>query len=118
MRIISLNTWGGRAGKEKLLSFFRTHANTTDIFCLQEIWTEPFPHLEGRLAGGVALNNEQTMVYALQEISATLPNHTAFFRPLLGQNYGLLLFVRKEIRVIEEGEIFVYKQKGFFQKLM
>ena len=116
MRIISLNTWGGRAGKEELLSFFKTHADTTDVFCLQEIWAEPFPHLEGRLAGGVALNNEQTMVYALREISAVLSNHRAFFRPLLGQNYGLLLFVRKDLQIIEEGEFFVYKQKGFYSE--
>ena len=117
MRIISLNTWGGRAGEERLLAFFKAHANTTDIFCLQEILAEPFPHLEGRLAGGVALNNEQTMVYALREISAILPKHRAFFRPLLGDKYGLLMFVREDFRIIKEGEIFLYKQKGFFSEI-
>ncbi len=116
MRIISLNTWGGKGGKKKLLEFFKAHADTTDVFCLQEIWSEPYPHLEGRLAGGVALNNEQTMVYALREISAALPNHVAFFRPLLGNNYGLLMLIRKELRAIEEGEFFVYKQKGFYSE--
>ena len=116
MRIISLNTWVGRVGKEKLLTFFKTHADTTDVFCLQEICAAPHPYLEGCLAGGVVLNNKQTMGYALREISEVLPNHVAFFRPHLGDNYGLLMLVRKEFRVIEEGEFFVYKQKGFYSK--
>ena len=37
MKIITLNTWGGRAGEERLLDFFNTHKDDTDIFCLQEI---------------------------------------------------------------------------------
>ncbi len=113
MRIISLNTWGGRAGKKKLLDFFEMHADTTDIFCLQEVWSAPYEHLEGRLAGGIPLHNTQIMVHALREISEALPSHTAFFRPLLGDNYGLLMLVKKEHNVISEGEVFVYKEKGY-----
>lgn len=113
MHIISLNTWGGRAGKENLLSFFRTHADTTDIFCLQEIWSAPYEHLEGRLAGGVPLVNEKIMVHAVREISAELPNHKTFFHPHVGDNYGLFMTIKKELEVINEGDVFVYKQKGF-----
>jgi exonuclease III len=113
MRIISLNTWGGRAGKEKLLTFFKTHADTTDIFCLQEIWSAPYEYLEGRLAGGLEMNHDEIMVYGLQEISAVLPNHVAFFRPHHGDHYGLLTFVHKNFAVVEEGELFVYKHKGY-----
>ena len=113
MRIISLNTWGGRAGREKLLSFFKTQAGTTDVFCLQEIWSAPYEHLEGHLAGGLEIDNEQIMVYGLQEISAALPNHIAFFRPHHGDHYGLSMFVRKDLVILEEGEVFVYKQKGY-----
>lgn len=112
MRIISLNTWGGRAGKEKLLSFFKTHAET-DIFCLQEIWSAPYEHLEGHLAGGLEIDNEQIMVYGLQEISAALPEHMAFFRPHHGDHYGLMMLVRKTLSITEEGEMFVYKHKGY-----
>lgn len=112
MKIISLNTWGGRAGKENLLAFFKTHANT-DIFCLQEIWADAYEHLDGHLAGGVKINNEQIMVHGLQEISEALPNHAAFFRPHYGDNYGLLMLVRKSLSVLEEGEVFVFKHKGY-----
>jgi len=113
MQVISLNIWGGRAGKEKLLGFFETRANTTDIFCLQEIWSAPYEHLEGKLAGGVPLVNEKIMVRALHDISAVLPNHTAFFRPHVGDNYGLLIFIKKKHTVIEEGDVFVYRERGY-----
>ncbi|MFA6519354.1 MAG: endonuclease/exonuclease/phosphatase family protein [Candidatus Paceibacterota bacterium] len=113
MRIVSLNTWGGRAGKEGLLAFFKMHADTTDIFCLQEIWSAPYEHLEGHLAGGLEIDNEQIMVYGLQEISAALPSHVAFFRPHHGDHYGLLMLVNKNLSVIEEGDVFVYKERGY-----
>lgn len=113
MRIISLNTWGGRAGKENLLSFFKKYADTTDIFCLQEVWSAPYEHFEGKLAGGVPLINENIMVQATHDISAELPNHTAFFHPHVGDNYGLFMLVKKEYGVIASGDIFVHKEKGF-----
>lgn len=113
MRILCLNTWGGRAGKEKLLDFFKAEGPRTDIFCLQEIWAAPYLHLEGASAGGAEINNDQIMVYGLREISAALPQHTAFFRPHHEDNYGLLMMVRKEIPIVEEGEIFVHKHKGY-----
>lgn len=116
MHIISLNTWGGRAGKEGLLSFFKKHADTTDIFCLQEIWSAAYEHLDGHLAGGVKIDNEKIMTQGLQDISKTLPRHVAFFRPHHGDNYGLLMLVSKKLTVLEEGEIFVYKEKGYASK--
>ena len=113
MRIISLNTWGGRAGKENLLSFFREHADTTDIFCLQEIWSDAYEHLDEHNAGGVAIKHEQVLTHGLQEISAILRNHAPFFRPHFMNNYGLLMLVNKNLPVTEEGEVFVHKEKGY-----
>jgi hypothetical protein len=46
MKIVSLNTWAGKAGKEKLLAFFESHREV-DVFCLQEIWSGPIKELEG-----------------------------------------------------------------------
>ena len=53
------------------------------------------------------------MVYAVREISAELPNHKTFFHPHVGDNYGLFMVVKKELEVTNEGDVFVYKQKGF-----
>ena len=111
MKLISLNTWGGRAGKEKLLAFFEKNKDV-DIFCLQEIWSAPYEHLEGSVAGGLDLNHSEIMVYGMQEISAMLDNHTAYFKPHHLDNYGLMMLVKKDLDVIAEGDVFVYKEKG------
>lgn len=113
MKLITLNTWGGRAGKEGLLSFFDKYKKNVDIFCLQEIWSAPYEHLEGHNAGGIGINHEQIMVYGMQEISSLLSSHSKYFRPHHLDHYGLLTLLNKKINVLEEGEIFVYKHKGY-----
>ena len=112
MRIISLNTWGGRAGKEGLLAFFTAHAADTDVFCLQEIWSAPYSDTAIE-AGGVTLDQTGIMVYGLQEIAAALPDFEPYFRPHHGDHYGLCTLVKKNVDVKAEGEVFVYKHKGF-----
>jgi exonuclease III len=37
MKIVFLNTWGGRVG-QPLLEFFKNHQDV-DVFCLQEVWS-------------------------------------------------------------------------------
>ncbi len=113
MKIISLNTWGGRAGKEKLLEFFEAHKDT-DVFCLQEIWSAPYSHLEGKvIAGGEPLNHDHIMVYGMQEISNALPDHVPYFRPHNEDHYGLFMLIKKSIKVLAEGDEFVYRHRGF-----
>jgi len=113
MKLISLNTWGGRAGKANLLAFFEKHRDSADIFCLQEMWSAPYKDLEGHAAGGKAIDHSQIMVYGVQEISKLLTDYEAYFRPHLLDDYGLLLLVKKDVKIIEEGEIFVHKHKGY-----
>lgn len=112
MKIISLNTWGGRAGKKLLVDFFTKHKDTIDIFCLQEMWSAPYDSLDGHKAGGVAIDHSRIMTRGVQEISELLSDHVPYFRPHFMDNYGLMMFVRKGIEVIREGEVFVYKTKG------
>lgn len=112
MKLISLNTWGGRAGKEKLLAFFTEHKDV-DIFCLQEIWSAPYEQLEGHSAGGLSIDHSNIMVYGMQEISTLLNSHTAYFKPHHLDNYGLMMLVKKDLDVILEGDVFVYKEKGY-----
>lgn len=112
MRIVSLNTWGGRAGKEGLLNFFKAQSDV-DVFCLQEVWSAPYEDLEGHVAGGKKIDHSEIMVYGFQEIAEALPDHDAFFRPHLRENYGLSMLVKKSCAVIEEGEIFVHQYKGY-----
>lgn len=111
MKLISLNTWGGRAGKDKLLAFFASYKDV-DVFCLQEIWSAPYEHLEGHSAGGLSVDHSNIMVYGMQEISALLDSHRAYFKPHHLDNYGLMILVKKDLDVISEGDVFVYKDRG------
>lgn len=112
MKLICLNTWGGEAGKEKVLAFFDAHKDA-DIFCLQEMWTASHKDFEGRLVARKLLDYSKIMVHGVQDISALLPDFTPLFRPLLADNYGLLMLVRNKYPVVNEGEVFVYKEKGY-----
>jgi endonuclease/exonuclease/phosphatase family metal-dependent hydrolase len=112
MKIISLNIWGGRAGREKVLDFFATNKDI-DIFCLQEVWSKAYHELEGVEVAGRVPNHSLVMTEVLQDISKVLIDHTAYFRPHYGDNYGLALLVKSPLGVVEEGEIFVYKEKEY-----
>lgn len=113
MRIITLNTWGGRAGKDRIFSFFKKYEASTDIFCLQEIWSSPYEHLEGQLAGGLKIDYSDIMTRGMQDISDLLSGYRAYFRPHHLDHYGLMMLVEKSLSIKEEGEIFVYKHKGY-----
>lgn len=115
MELICLNTWGGRAGKEKLLAFFEKHKDA-DIFCLQEIWSSPHKEFEGRLVANEPFDYSKVMTYGLQEISAMLSDFIPIFRPLLTDNYGLLMFVRNTYSVLSEGEFYVYRERGYISE--
>lgn len=115
MKLISLNTWGGRAGKDDLLAFFKKNKDI-DIFCLQEMWAGAYKDLESNLAGGVSINYDKILTDGVQKLSELLSEHDAYFRPLCRDNYGLLMFVRKNLEVINEGELYVYKNKGYISK--
>ncbi len=112
MKLITLNTWGGRAGKDKLLSFFEGHKSEVDIFCLQEIWSAPYKTFDGHSAGGIPIDHSKIMVHGMQDISELLKDHVSYFRPHFMDNYGLMMLVSNKLEVVAEGELFVYKEKG------
>ncbi len=113
MKILTLNTWGGRAGREGLLNFLKRESETVDVFCLQEVWSAPYEHLEGTSAGGLAISNQNVMTYGMQDISAVLSEYEYFFHPHLEENYGLLMLVKKGNTVIGSGDVFVHKERGY-----
>jgi endonuclease/exonuclease/phosphatase family metal-dependent hydrolase len=113
MKLITLNTWGGRAGKDNLLTFFADHKDAVDIFCLQEIWAAPYDHLEGTSAGGKNLQHESILVYGKREISKVTSDHDVYFHPHHLENYGLMTLVRKNIPIQKSGDVFVHKHRGY-----
>lgn len=110
MKVVSLNAWGGKAGTEGLLEFFRAHADV-DIFCLQEIF-DGGEEFRGMPAARFSLETFDPKL--LHKISDALPGHQAFFRPHFADVFGLATFVRKELSVVAEGEKSIYREKGYY----
>lgn len=110
MKIIDLNTWGGRFDINHLVQFFIENKHI-DVFCLQEIWNggeqvvkKMFPE-----------EKIQTVEWnLLPQIAAALPEYNYFFHPCYFDFYGQAIFVKKNIEVLGDGNEFVYGEKGFF----
>jgi len=105
MKLISLNTWVGRVGKEELLNFFKKY-NNVDIFCLQEVW-------EGGHQYAKKYDSHPPIASTTlaTDIGKVLDNHVAFFRPWMQDWAGQAIFIKKDIKILEEGELFVHKTK-------
>lgn len=113
MRIISLNIWGGRC-HDALLAFFSQQANTTDIFCLQEVWHTPTSH---STTTGDCLT-------IFDEIAAILPGFTGYFAPAqdnyvagMGKtdfpvSFGQAMFVKHGITIDGHGDLFVFGERN------
>lgn len=112
MKLITLNTYGGKFFNS-LSEFIKLHAQNTDIFCLQEIFStnssrRQFPQYRANL---------------LEEISSLLPNFTYFFDPVSEKvgitadsvsfdlKHGLAIFVKKTIEILNYRAYFIYQDK-------
>lgn len=109
MKLISLNTWGGRAGLNDLLAFFNVHKDT-DVFCLQEIWNGG-EHMLTEQAAGAELSGVTPQLLAA--IAKVLPEHAHYFKSHFSDHYGLAMFVKKSLPIVNEGELFVYEERGY-----
>lgn len=68
MKLISLNTWGGKV-HEPLMDFVCKHAEDTDIFCFQEIY---------KTASNFT-NYHDIRANLLYELTKMLPNFQSFY---------------------------------------
>jgi endonuclease/exonuclease/phosphatase family metal-dependent hydrolase len=103
MKLIALNIWGGHI-REPLLKFIRTHRET-DIFCLQEVYHNAKQQIS-REDKAYSLN-------ILNEIHAILTEHRPFFRPVVNQIYGIAMFVKQGIEVLDEGTMLIHENLSY-----
>ncbi|MSU75004.1 MAG: endonuclease/exonuclease/phosphatase family protein [Candidatus Magasanikbacteria bacterium] len=97
MKLITLNLWGGRI-REPLFHFIKNNQDT-DVFCFQEIYhNSPEKMSDNRRPPNLNLYTD------LQKL---LPDHQSFFRPVIKNIYGIGIFIKKEIPVIEEGALWI-----------
>lgn len=98
MKIITLNIWEGRL-KERILKFLQSNLDV-DIFCFQELYNNALRSISND-SGEVALQ-------IFSDIQLLLSQHKGFFVPLVGREYGLGIFIKKEIDVIDKGHFLIH----------
>jgi exonuclease III len=100
MRIIFLNSWGGRVGSFD--NFIKKYSSNTDVFCFQEVSPELF-----------------------EKISLFLPDHEGVYEKgwnLRKNNiwYGQATFIKKGITITSSGRTQIFKSgrsSGFMQHI-
>jgi endonuclease/exonuclease/phosphatase family metal-dependent hydrolase len=106
MKLINLNTWAGKL-QEPFDVFLRAHKDNTDIFCFQEIFNK---YSEG---SEDYLNSKGGNTNILNDISAILTDHEAYFCPVMENVYGIAIFLKKGIEVIRSGEVMLYANPDY-----
>ena len=103
MKLITLNTWGGRVG-DPFLDFFKKY-NNVEVFLLQEVFHQALERVNFMFEGiGGRMN-------LFDELCEILPDHQGYFAVAQSEGWGLASFVHKKITVAEEGDIFVHRSK-------
>lgn len=103
MELITLNIWGGHV-HDPLLKFFAKNKDI-DIFCLQEVYHNA--------PDRISTDERSVHLNIFAEIHQLLPDHIAFFRPVVQNVYGIGMFVKKDIEVLGEGDKEIYNNPEY-----
>lgn len=98
MKLITLNIWGGHL-RDPLLNFV-TQYRDIDIFCFQEVYH--------KAKNKISTDERQVSLNIFAELEELLPNHRGFFRPVVDDIFGISMFIKKEIDVLEIGDITIF----------
>lgn len=93
IQIMTLNIWGGHV-YGPLLKFIKQYQHI-DVFCFQEVYHEA-PHK-------ISTEDRTHCLTIFQELADVLPEHQGFFRPVVNNTYGIGMFVKNALEVIDEG---------------
>ena len=103
MQLITLNIWGGHV-EDPLSRFIESYQNI-DIFCFQEVYKDA-THC-------TSTDNRWVNLNIFSEINMLLPNHIGFFKPVVDNTYGIAMFVKKNLNILEEGEISIHDNPNY-----
>jgi endonuclease/exonuclease/phosphatase family metal-dependent hydrolase len=103
MRLISLNIWGGHV-RNPLLEFVASQQKV-DIFCFQEVYKDAKHKISD--------DDRVVSLDIFSELHALLPEHQGFFKPVVGHSYGIGMFVKKGIEVLEEGSLVIHENPNY-----
>jgi len=107
MKLITLNTWGGRIN-EPLLDFIRKNKSKIDIFCFQEVFKGGVSDAHKDLSNTLNINH---ILY--EQITEILDGYNNLFCSFHKNAYGIACFVKKDIEIIKEGSVVVYENNDF-----
>jgi endonuclease/exonuclease/phosphatase family metal-dependent hydrolase len=106
MKLITLNAWGGRMKDE--INAFVTKTDA-DIYCFQEV----YHGAQGK--DTIFLDN--TDFDHLSYLKKHMEGYECLYHPHLGDWWGLAMFIKKGIRIADQGEVYVHKHKGWNYEL-
>ncbi len=103
MKLISLNIWGGHV-KQALLQFIASYRDV-DIFCFQEVYHQaPYK---------ISTDDRAVHLDIFTELRTLLPEFYALFKPVVHNFYGIGVFVKKTVEILEEGDISIYENSNY-----
>lgn len=107
MKLITLNTWGGRA-LHPLMHFFRRRASETDIFCLQEVFDTEQAALDSRHP------DEHVRGDLFKKISAELKDFEGSFAYFDDNPHrqSLAIFAHRTVPIKTIADFIVYKPEA------
>lgn len=106
MKIVYLNTWGGRI-TEPLMEFFKSNQDV-DVFCLQEVWS----------AGSLKSIDPGEQSEFFLNVSQILPQYQGLFAPADADgDYGLAIFFHKSLLNVSNGNIMIHDKAEYFPDL-
>ena len=111
MRLISLNTWGGKI-YGPLVGFVKREADATDVFCFQELYFSKIPRPEApwiKSDLAIELRNELSdfLMFERLSIKDTRPQNKMSGKDV---KIGEAIFVRKSTNIIERGGFRTYAE--------
>jgi len=111
MKLISLNTWGGKIYKP-LKEFVESEKETTDVFCFQELYFSEIPRPDiPWIRANLAFELRNTLSdFLMFECLADNENNSFGDSPDKDVRIGEAIFVKKPIAVIEKGGFRTYSE--------
>ncbi len=103
MKLMTLNIWGGHV-RDPLLEFIKAQQDI-DIFCLQEV----YHHATNK----ISTEDRAVSLNIFSELHQLLPQHKAFFRPVVDSIYGIGILVKNSLDILGEGEIIIHHNPSY-----
>lgn len=103
MKLITLNIWGGHV-RDPLLKFIESQSDV-DIFCLQEVYKNA--------PAKISSEERKVSLNIFSELQDLLPEHNAFFRPVVENVFGIGTFVKKSLDILGEGDVHIHVNPNY-----